>query len=87
MPSCCKLLYSAFTNELVITVPNAMSIKNTVFSFSNKEQINSDHYYWFSPYTLSRILIKAGFTPLYHDFVTYYPLNNGTNKFNGYHFI
>ncbi len=72
--------YKSCINEIVVTVPNAMSIKNTAFSFLNKEQINSDHYYWFSPYTLARILLKAGFTPLYHDFVTYYPLNNGTNK-------
>lgn len=71
--------YQSLAKELVITVPNALAINNAFFAFFNKEQINSDHYYWFSPYTLSRILIKAGFTPLYHDFATYFPLQNGNH--------
>jgi len=25
--------------------------------------INSDHRYWFTPYTISKILVSAGYTP------------------------
>jgi hypothetical protein len=28
-----------------------------------REVINSDHRYWFTPYTISKILVSAGYTP------------------------
>ena len=47
--------------ELVITAPNALSFRNFVRAKSNLEQINSDHRYWFTPYTLAKILTISGF--------------------------
>lgn len=68
--------YAKYVKELVITVPNAFSIKNSFYAIRHSEKINTDHRYWFTPYTLNKILIRAGFTPLYHDFTTYYPVSN-----------
>jgi hypothetical protein len=68
--------YSTYVKELVITVPNALSIKNSFYAVKHTEYINTDHRYWFTPYTLTKILIRAGFKPLYHDFTTYYPVSN-----------
>lgn len=68
--------YSMYVKELVITVPNAFSIKNSFYTLKHTEHINTDHRYWFTPYTLTKILMRAGFTPLYHDFTTYYPVSN-----------
>lgn len=68
--------YAAFTKQLVLTVPNALSVSNFYqVTRRNSERINTDHRYWFTPYTLNKILIRAGFTPLYHEFASYYPLN------------
>lgn len=48
-------------NKFIITVPNAFRIDNFIFSLKNKEFINSDHRFWFTYYTLSKILVDAGF--------------------------
>ncbi|MBU6949947.1 methyltransferase domain-containing protein [Hahella sp. HN01] len=44
---------------LVITTPNALRIKN--FTSLKYEEINSDHRYWFSPYTLCKTITEAGY--------------------------
>lgn len=68
--------YAPYVNELVITVPNALSIANFYQATrKNTERINTDHRYWFTPYTLNKILLRAGFTPVSHEFASYYPLN------------
>jgi hypothetical protein len=36
---------------------------------SHKELINSDHRYWFTPYTLAKVVTRAGFTSLRLGFV------------------
>lgn len=48
-------------NQLVITVPNSFNvlIKNDIKC--NTEDINSDHLYHFTPYTLARVIYKSGF--------------------------
>lgn len=49
-------------NGLVITVPNAFCLRNlTSVFFKGIEKINSDHRYWFTPYTLTKLLTEAGF--------------------------
>jgi Methyltransferase domain len=40
---------------IVLTVPNALSFENMMFALGGKECINTDHRYWFSPYTLVKI--------------------------------
>jgi 2-polyprenyl-3-methyl-5-hydroxy-6-metoxy-1,4-benzoquinol methylase len=43
----------------VITTPNAFRFMNRLYLTS--ELVNSDHRYWFSPYTLARVCVDAGF--------------------------
>lgn len=45
--------------NIVITTPNAYRLRNR--SLWRKELINTDHRYWFSPYTLSKSVIEAGY--------------------------
>jgi hypothetical protein len=47
-------------SELIVVTPNMFRARNF---FSRGEIINTDHRYWFSPFTLSKVLTDAGFTP------------------------
>ncbi|MDO8484879.1 MAG: methyltransferase domain-containing protein [Candidatus Limnocylindrales bacterium] len=49
---------------IVVTVPSAFSLQNMWYALQGKECINSDHRYWFSPYTLAKIMMLAGLTPI-----------------------
>lgn len=53
--------YSDYIERIVITVPNAFRIDNFKSSLKHQEFINSDHRYWFTPFTLAKILTQAGF--------------------------
>ncbi|CCB91936.1 putative uncharacterized protein [Waddlia chondrophila 2032/99] len=55
-----KNKYQAKVSKVIITVPNAFRISNFKFSLFNKELINSDHRYWFTPYTLAKIIVESG---------------------------
>jgi 2-polyprenyl-3-methyl-5-hydroxy-6-metoxy-1,4-benzoquinol methylase len=46
--------------EFVVTVPNALSLRNAMQALSGVERINTDHRAWFSPFTLLKILADAG---------------------------
>ncbi len=58
-----KTLREKFSNVInfIITTPNALAYNNFKFSLKNIECINSDHRFWFTPYTLSKILIDSRF--------------------------
>lgn len=47
--------------KCIITVPNAFHYKNFKKALKQYEDINSDHRYWFTPYTLSKVLVRAGY--------------------------
>ena len=47
--------------QCLITVPNAFYYKNFKKALKQYEDINSDHRYWFTPYTLSKVLVRAGY--------------------------
>ena len=47
--------------QVIITVPNAFAIANYNGVLEQKEIINTDHRYWFTPFTLSKILTIAGY--------------------------
>ena len=47
--------------KLIITVPNAFFYKNFKAALKGFEDINSDHRYWFTPYTLSKVVMCAGY--------------------------
>ncbi len=67
--------YKNIVNEIIITAPNIL-VKNRVLNMSKNsaEQINSDHKYWFSPYTLSKIISQAGYSNIKLDFTNRTPL-------------
>lgn len=46
--------------ELVVVTPNAFRLRNF---WGGSELINTDHRFWFSPYTLCKVLVDAGFEP------------------------
>jgi hypothetical protein len=45
----------------IVTVPNAFYYKNFKKALKQYEDINSDHRYWFTPYTLAKVLTRAGY--------------------------
>ena len=47
--------------KLLVSVPNAFVRHNFSCSRRGIEAINSDHRYWFTPYTLCKVLFEAGF--------------------------
>ncbi len=49
--------------EFVVTVPNALSLRNAVQALGGVERINTDHRAWFSPFTLLKVLADAGLQP------------------------
>lgn len=48
-------------NELIVTVPNALELINLKLIRKGQEFINTDHRFWFTPFTLSKVLLRAGF--------------------------
>jgi hypothetical protein len=52
--------YAGIINKIVITVPNAWNRTAIRGALESKEIINSDHRYWFTPYTLSKVMHHAG---------------------------
>ena len=71
-----KTKLGKYVQKIVITVPNAMDIININNVFYNIEYINSDHRYWFTPYTLAKILTESGLSVKNFTFSqTYYPKN------------
>jgi len=47
--------------ELVVVTPNVFRLGNLVTS---GELVNTDHRYWFSPFTLCKVLVDAGYLPV-----------------------
>ncbi len=58
-----KSIRDKFDNidKIILTTPNAFRLNNFIFSLKNIECINTDHRFWFTPYTLSKIVTDAGF--------------------------
>jgi hypothetical protein len=52
--------YGANIAGVIISVPNALRAGNMLRIFRNHELINSDHRYWFTPYTLQKVAYSAG---------------------------
>jgi 2-polyprenyl-3-methyl-5-hydroxy-6-metoxy-1,4-benzoquinol methylase len=53
--------YKKNADSLLITVPAAFTKKNIKHAVRGVEIINSDHRFWFTPYTISKIATNAGF--------------------------
>jgi 2-polyprenyl-3-methyl-5-hydroxy-6-metoxy-1,4-benzoquinol methylase len=52
--------YHSSIGKIIITVPNAFRAGNIQSLVKNTELINSDHRYWFSPYTIYKVVHQAG---------------------------
>lgn len=53
--------YGKNIKNILITVPNILSTGRILeIKKNNGEMINSDHRYWFSPYTLLKVTERAG---------------------------
>src|SRR5882672_10359490 len=55
--------YGDIVEHIVITVPNALRAGNVAGAFRNTETINSDHRFFFTPYTIAKVACDAGFAP------------------------
>ncbi len=53
--------YKPNVSSIIVTVPNALALKNYSHAKRHIERINSDHRFWFTPYTIAKILVQAGF--------------------------
>jgi len=58
-----KKSYSGIVSELLITVPNAFRISNFLNCLKHFEANNTDHKYWFTPYTLASVAVSSGLSP------------------------
>jgi 2-polyprenyl-3-methyl-5-hydroxy-6-metoxy-1,4-benzoquinol methylase len=58
-----RLIAKKFKNakEIIVTVPNAFSSKNIYNIKRGIEEINTDHKYWFTPYTIAKVLTDSGY--------------------------
>jgi hypothetical protein len=52
--------YIGSLDKLIITVPNAWTQNVMQKASEGIEVINSDHRYWFTPYTISKVIMQAG---------------------------
>ena len=55
-------LCAASDARLVITVPNAFSLMGVIAAAGGREVVHPDHFFYFSPVTLSRLVTACGFT-------------------------
>lgn len=66
--------YSREVSSFIISVPNIYSKHYFKKMLNYEEQINSDHRFWFTPYTVSKILVSAGLKPEELTFTNPQPL-------------
>jgi hypothetical protein len=68
--------YQANVSSIIVTAPNAFWFRNVLAFLRREEFINSDHRFWFTPYTLAKIGTQAGWTPERFEFAVRasYPL-------------
>jgi len=55
-----KKKYFNKIKKIVITVPNGFRYRNFKNIYKNLENINSDHKFWFTPFTISKIISLSG---------------------------
>ena len=55
-----KKKYKSSIDRLIITVPNVLNVRSLEFATKSMEVINSDHRYWFTPYTIAKVALQAG---------------------------
>lgn len=63
-----KERYYDRVEKFIITVPSIYNIHQFKNMMNYIEIINSDHRFWFTPYTISKVLVSAGYNP---EIITY----------------
>jgi hypothetical protein len=68
--------YGHVIDKLVITAPNAFRYRNALAFLKREEYINTDHRFWFTPYTLAKVAVRAGWHPVDFEYAdgTGYPM-------------
>ncbi len=60
--------YGSYVRAIIISVPNATCLMNFRMARLHKEYINSDHRFWFTPYTLAKVGLQAGWQPVEFEY-------------------
>jgi hypothetical protein len=55
--------YHQNIDRFIVTVPSIFTIKRWKDVLKYREVINTDHRFWFTPYTISKVLVSSGFEP------------------------
>ena len=58
-----KTKFGANVSRFIITVPTIYNIRQFTNMMNYREVINSDHRFWFTPYTISKVLVSASYSP------------------------
>jgi hypothetical protein len=58
-----KKKFGTSVSRFIITVPNIYNLRQFTNMLGYREVINSDHRFWFTPYTISKVLVSAGYSP------------------------
>ena len=58
-----KAKYGDHVSRFIITVPTVYNKRQFTNMLNYREVINSDHRFWFTPYTISKVLVSAGYNP------------------------
>jgi hypothetical protein len=58
-----KKNYGENVSDFIITVPSIYNTHQFKNMMNYKEIINSDHRFWFTPYTISKVVASAGYKP------------------------
>ena len=56
-------LYHGFARNILITVPNIYRFQNVINALLGRDINHTENRFWFSPYTLCRVLNSAGIKP------------------------
>lgn len=67
--------YQGKINKIIITVPNLFCKYHARNILKGVEHINTDHRYWFTPFTILKVVHEAGFRNAVLDFAELCPLN------------
>lgn len=76
------VLFEHFNNgtKILVTVPNYAAIGSLAASLHKTESIHPDHYWYFSPYTLTKLFNKEKFKLLDLHFGMYYQRSKKINS-------
>jgi 2-polyprenyl-3-methyl-5-hydroxy-6-metoxy-1,4-benzoquinol methylase len=58
-----KERYGDKVSKFIITVPSIYNLRQYKNMMNYLEIINSDHRFWFTPYTIAKVLVSAGYNP------------------------